>query len=91
MTNALHHRIAKLERAIKEPTGGTTPDLSALTMEEMFRLDAIAERCQQRQPLTDDELAFVDAMEAKVVWTDGPALSADQQRAAMRAFYRADR
>ncbi len=91
MTNALHHRIAKLERAIKAPTGGTAPDLSGLTAEEMFRLDAIAERCQQRQPLTDDELAFVDAMEAKIVWTDGPVLSADQQRAATRAFYRADR
>ncbi|CAO3353098.1 hypothetical protein [Azospirillum melinis] len=91
MTNALHNRIAKLERAIKAPAGGTAPDLSALTAEELFRLDAIAERCQQRQPLTDEELAFVDAMEAKVVWTDGPVLSADQQRAAMRAFYRADR
>ncbi len=91
MTNALHHRIAKLERAIKAAAGGNAPDLSGLTAEEMFRLDAIAEHCQQRQPLTDDELAFVDAMEAKVVWADGPVLSADQQRAAMRAFYRADR
>ncbi|PWC53619.1 hypothetical protein [Azospirillum sp. TSO22-1] len=84
-------RLSKLE-ARHPGRPSTTLDLSPLSPDEQDRFTAMFGRAWERQPISDDDLAFFDAAAGRLVW-DLPrsVIAGASRRAAMRAFLEADR